>query len=1421
MADRFQLKSATTEGLRPSPEYLLPGELALNLNSETPGLFFKDTENNIRKVGPAQYSNNPPTSNSIGEIWINPLAGDAISIWDGSDWVTAGAVGYISETAPEEPQNGQLWYDLDDKKLKTYVSEDSRWVYDEEEGVGTAAAANLYLGLGNNSSEIFVDPYIGSDSFLNRGNDPRFPFKTLNRAVIEATKISIKRGTSNDEIDKVLIRVKNGDNVVLNGLGVVSADEIEEGRKWSDKDYHRFIDGANLLIANKDWIASKAFNSLSSAYFSEYSDEDAFRDRSPSVKTYLSNLVLSVAADLKANGNQNVLKFSKSFYNGDGQLIAFGDDFAIKDLFISVAYPIVVERVKDAIANKGAFRDNTITPDTSESNPCSNVEQSALTLLEVFSRTLSGSLSLGTAENPGDYPTEPDEETLQAFNDPFIGGLIIPRGVSIQGADLRKCNIIPSFVPDAGQEEGFSIFKLSGGSFCSNFSLRDNPDTTSSHHRLKCFSYATKTELNLLYDKVAKVFELDEDDIEVRSLETNIVFDETDVDSVDGSSPYIFNCSLRSEYGLCGVEADGALVQGFKSFHIGQFTIISLQKDFQAWEIYDGTALDWRTADNYQEVIETDIEDVRIKANYRHFGIKAKNGAYSQVVSCFVIGSAVNYWTETGGNLSITNSNSDFGGTSCLAEGFLGQGTSGGALDQDKDFAVEAIIRPLELEIEVADAPSAQATRIRVGVFQSFTEEATYIDLVLEDTLFESSLGGYTISPGTIVYFTDVTGTERTMIAESFPQTSLTNPDDLGNVLRLDISTDTTGWAGSEGREIYIKRLIDRRELSQRVYKLRVRTTKTGTRRPKPNFIFRLMSGGTVGQTQVIRSGAQLDNVVSGQRDYVFYIANVEDVAASISETEFDTFDLTILGLDGFDEYDVEVEYARGDIVLYQNKLYRSLIRQNLGNNPDGDLESWGHTRLQQEGVAGAAVEPQNAFVTSLLDKDDGSATMGLVRDDYDSTTQNLTLRAINRFLEILGYDQATRDTVLVPQAEVDRLYLPNSLPTPSGGAALLSNNWPVEFNRSSLIRASGHTWDYVGYFNYSKAVPSRQTSILQEGNRISAITNETYGGRVYAIGMTEDGEIFQSSRVDTDASFEEPAEFETTSGSVVSSVFQLQVGDCTSPDPQQSWLSTDNLKICEDIELTTNTVIRNRFSLPQGVRSAYGDGTLGNVNGALYGFARPATISEINSMTDVDNYLTSYLLHENRNFEIGKISYFAATQFVTELYNYYLVCDGSSVAKLTYPKLYNFLRGVTYNQDTAVGAETALYGEDATTFVLPDLRGRFLRGYSGALEPRGINAPANSLDPGRVFATYQDDEFASHDHNISDPGHVHVMTVGRESVENEQNQVTVDRLNGGDVAGTWARNTNAAATGITAGFSGGAETRPDNIALLPVIRYA
>ncbi len=408
------------------------------------------------------------------------------------------------------------------------------------------------------------------------------------------------------------------------------------------------------------------------------------------------------------------------------------------------------------------------------------------------------------------------DNLLYKFNS-AEGGVIVPRGTSIVGMDLRKTKLRPLYIPDptAGSIGQCAIFRVTGGCYFWQFSFFDGPSSgvysdskqptastppTYSHHKLTCFEYAdgrnilssindtqgnalTITDLDLYYQKVAKAFDdipdttgvLSADEFQKRVEENRIVGPNTsgpitvssiatdyinqgvytttaevttttphgfsngtpiqiegvsgnvadrfngsyfitevpttttfryiikdpnssapannpvatgstvrvEIDNVDSSSPYIFNCSLRSTWGTCGMHADGNKSTGFKSMVVAQFTGVSLQKDDNAFIKWDGSTY---IAGNH-----TDGDSI-YKPAYRNFHVKCSNDAVIQAVSVFAVGFADHFVALSGGDQSITNSNSNFGSTALRAKGFKNL-----PFTQDKAGKVTHVIPPKKL----------------------------------------------------------------------------------------------------------------------------------------------------------------------------------------------------------------------------------------------------------------------------------------------------------------------------------------------------------------------------------------------------------------------------------------------------------------------------------------------------------------------------------------------------------------------------------------------------------------------------------------------------------------------------------------------------------------------------------------------------
>ena len=78
----------------------------------------------------------------------------------------------------------------------------------------------------------------------------------------------------------------------------------------------------------------------------------------------------------------------------------------------------------------------------------------------------------------------------------------------------------------------------------------------------------------------------------------------------------------------------------------------------------------WTYVDDYNDLIEQSPDDVRQKEGWRSVHVRAINQAVIQEVSVFCIGQGVHHMVESGGECTITNSNSNFGGVAGLAIGY-------------------------------------------------------------------------------------------------------------------------------------------------------------------------------------------------------------------------------------------------------------------------------------------------------------------------------------------------------------------------------------------------------------------------------------------------------------------------------------------------------------------------------------------------------------------------------------------------------------------------------------------------------------------------------------------------------------------------------------------------------------------------------
>lgn len=197
-------------------------------------------------------------------------------------------------------------------------------------------------------------------------------------------------------------------------------------------------------------------------------------------------------------------------------------------------------------------------------------------------------------------------------------------------------------------------------------------------------------------------------------------------------------------------------------------------------------------------------------------------------------------------------------------------------------------------------------------------------------------------------------------------------------------------------------------------------------------------------------------------------------------------------------------------------------------------------------------------------------------------------------------------------------------------------------------------------------------------------------------------------------------------------------------------------------------TIVNGQLSVPG--TSSLGTVTATSITGALNANnQRVTSVGAPVSGTDATTKTYVDAVAAAATAPVGAVVYTAAASAPTG----WLIADGTAVSRTTYATLFAAI-GTTYGS-----------GDGSTTFNLPDLRGVFARGTD----------LGRGLDPGRVLGTYQADALASHTH-----GGVPLLIDDSDRGGNSSS-FSIDNV--GNTAST-----------------GGAETRPKNLALTPIIKH-
>ncbi len=493
---------------------------------------------------------------------------------------------------------------------------------------------------------IYVDPneLDATDSIENQGNSQTRPFKTIQRALIEAARFSYVVGQRNDKFDLTTIILAAGTHTVDNRPGFIPVDVSSEARYTTrfgntNQILSPFGLGSNFDLTSPDNELFK-LNSVRGGVIIPRGTSIVGKDlRKTKIRPkYVpdpENGNIEPSAIFRLTGACYISQFT--IFDGDPSGNVYKD--YTSNLFTPSFshHKLTCFEYADganAVRIKDSFIDVTSTS----------------TDLDMYYQKVGDVYDAGTGR-----PIEPD----------------FPSGSLDFQTRVEEYRIVGS----KGQQVGISSIKAGDGATASTTVTVDLDST------LTDLSIDTPVRISGIstsgYNGIFVVSEVvsgtqfkyvvgaapNNPLPTLTSANVNI-----EVDTINSASPYLFNLSKRSVFGMNGIHLDGSKVTGFKSGLLAQFTGNALQKDDKAFVRYNATSGQY---EDYTSVDNLHLDPSAIyRPEYESTHVRASNDSIVQAVSVFAIGHKSQYVADTGGELSLANCNANFGENALMSEGF-------------------------------------------------------------------------------------------------------------------------------------------------------------------------------------------------------------------------------------------------------------------------------------------------------------------------------------------------------------------------------------------------------------------------------------------------------------------------------------------------------------------------------------------------------------------------------------------------------------------------------------------------------------------------------------------------------------------------------------------------------------------------------
>ena len=538
------------------------------------------------------------------------------------------------------------------------------------------------------------DDFNASDELNNRGNSPVRPFKSIQRAFLEVARYSYLPGVDNDRFDQFTIMLMPGEHFIDNRPGLGGVDDISVF--GFDQATNEWTDNSILDLSNPDNIFYKFNNTEGGCIIPRGTSLVGYDLRRTMVKPlYVPDPADSReprSAIFNVTGGCYFWQFTikdgettslSPLYNSSAA-IPSGEVYYSKTDFTKKAAPnyshhkLTVFEYADKeelglLYRKIAKAFSAFQPTIDDINSSGKPEFDVRVQENRIVGPLSDSRAIESLQfdDATSDPSIPGSNVRVTVTTKIEHGYFAGQSVAVLNTDIddkiEGTFVISDIDPNDGRKFTYFVF----GEVVTTIGPGSNSGAS---------SIAPGDVLNISSSPALGTGAL--------TL--------AEVDSVESASPYVFNCSIRSTWGICGIWANGLKATGFKSMVIAQYTGVSLQKDDRAFIRYDEFTNTFNQAslkDAFDSIPYHTKGDAFFKDEWRNFHVRASEDAFIQNVSIFAVGFADHFLMESGGDMSITNSNSNFGNTSLHAIGHKGF-----AFNSDKGGYIDAIIPPKVIE---------------------------------------------------------------------------------------------------------------------------------------------------------------------------------------------------------------------------------------------------------------------------------------------------------------------------------------------------------------------------------------------------------------------------------------------------------------------------------------------------------------------------------------------------------------------------------------------------------------------------------------------------------------------------------------------------------------------------------------------------